>query len=124
MESSWLLGYGIKFLSNASVSVLFTKYSGGTDVNMDGSAIVVNPYNTPKTYNTSLDGDLDGLTNLKPMFETYLGLGWSRYICNETYHIDLAAGYDFDLLRTAKSALSDTRILSLHGFNFRFRFDF
>ncbi|MBM3208135.1 MAG: hypothetical protein FJZ57_05965 [Chlamydiae bacterium] len=63
--ANFLTGLKALWIGNhASVSVLFTKYSGETDVNIKGEADVVNPYNKPKSYNTSLDGDLDGFTNL------------------------------------------------------------
>lgn len=123
-ESNWLLGYGVKVLSNVSVSVLYTQYSGHKEETSVGFLETNNYGSKPYDYDNTKKSSYNGVKGIKPMLETYLGLGWGRYICNEQYHLDVAAGWDFDLLRLSKNTTSGSGNLGLSGFNLKFRFDF
>ena len=72
-DANWLLGYGIKFLSNVSASVLYTRYTESVDTTIVGSATVIGT-TLPLTSTPSANESNYG--TLRPIVEMYLGLGW------------------------------------------------
>jgi len=123
IDTSWLLGYGIKFLSNISASVLYTDYTATSDVGIFGDALDVFPFDAASRKQVSNYG------TLRPIVETYLGLGWGSYFCDNNFHIDLSVGYDFNVFwnhvtKPVLSGMDDVGSLYLHGVNVQLRFDF
>ncbi len=117
-KTSWHLGYGIKILGNLAGSVLYTDYN--MKAKRGGESSV-----------GSVSGTGKGLHNygtLRPVTESFLGLGWGSYLCNRYFHLDLSVGYDFnvywnyDMLYSAKSQKNGN--MYLHGMNIRGRYDF
>lgn len=125
-DSNWLLGYGLKFLSNLSASVLYTRYSGGYDYNSKGTGTLVG-----SSFSLASDVNVQesNYATLRPVLETYLGLGWGSYFYDDAFHADFSVGYDFNVhwnyvtsIELAGSKNSSN--LYLHGLNVQARFDF
>jgi hypothetical protein len=119
LDSNWLLGCGFKIMSNIAQSVLYTSYN--TKANESGTLESV------ETYSGSEKG-LHNYGTLRPVTETFLGLGWGSYFCGNRAHIDLSIGYDFDvywdynmLYATTSQTIGN---MYLHGANVQLRFDF
>lgn len=117
-ESNWLLGYGFKIMANIAQSVLYTSYN--THNTASGTVVT-----------TTFTGTQHGLHNygtLRPVTETFLGLGWGMYFCDNNFHLDMSLGYDFNvhwdynmMMATTGQALGN---MYLHGLNVQVRFDF
>jgi hypothetical protein len=118
IETSWLLGYGIKILANASLSTLYTRYNlYDEDSGTINESSISGVYHQLKSYGT-----------LRPITETYLGLGWGLYFCKNNFHLDLSLGYDFNVYWNYNMAFATTTQkvgnMYLHGMELRGRFDF
>lgn len=87
LDADWLLGYGIRFYGKTALDVIYTQYSK--------HFVMSNP-STPSTMN---DVNLHeyGVGALRPHSELELGFGWGSYFDNNNWHIDLSAGYDFQV---------------------------
>lgn len=117
-ESNWLLGYGFKIMANIAQSVLYTSYNTNATV----SATVAS---------TTFSGTETGLSNygtLRPVTESFLGLGWGMYFCDNNFHLDMSIGYDFNVHWDYNMAMATTGQtvgnMYLHGLNVQVRFDF
>ena len=103
LESNYLLGLGFRLFGDLSQSILFTRYSSLS------SDFLLGSYNT-----------------LRAVTDTCLGIGWNSYLGkNNKMHIDLTAGYDFNIHWnqhiTAEKLGGNVR---LQGLNLGMRFDF
>ena len=115
-ESVWLLGAGFKFLADLDVSILYSKFSGtktetdiGSVVTLVGGTVSVDSYvSTP----------VDKVSPVNPMLESFIGLGWGSYLVNNSFHVDMSAGYNFNIIRVTNGNLS------LHGLNIKLQFNF
>ncbi len=119
LNSSWLLGYGIKMLGNIAQSALYTSYNTS------------NSYNYIRSNGTSSSDSYLGLQNygtISPVTEAFLGLAWGSYFSNDNFHIDLSIGYDFNIYwnyNMAYTAYSQTEgNMYLQGMNAQLRLDF
>ncbi len=126
MDSNWLLGYGFKFLSNISASVLYTRYTENSTMTSTGDLTILG--NNPTITGTQTVA-INNYGTLRPVLETYLGLGWGSFFCDDSFHFDLSIGYDFnvywDYVTTASAAgVATPANLYLHGLNVQLRFDF
>lgn len=124
LDSNWLLGYGFKFLSNLSLSVVYTRYTERLEVETAGNASVI-------TIDVPLASDVDvkvkNYGTVRPILETFLGLGWGSFFCDDNFHFDLSVGYDFNVhwnyITNLGGSVPPTG-LYLHGLNVQARFDF
>lgn len=123
--AEYLSSYGIRFEGNFSASLLYTSY----DVNHSEDAASTGFNAGPYTASYS------DYTTIRPLLESGLGLGWGTYFCNQNYHIDFSADYDFKLLwsqNMMRKLLDDSLTgtspsssdLYLHGLTLKARFDF
>ncbi len=128
VESNWLLGGGCRIFGDAAMSLLYTYFD-------------VKHQNALKTLAT---GTIDELSDVKDEernsqvrsnLETALGFGWGTYFDCNSWHIDLALGYEFQYwinanenLRFVDAAAKGVHVtggdLALHGATFRLRLDF
>ncbi len=113
-DVNWLLGYGLKVMTNISGSFLYTSYN----VNIETTTNDVTVYgNYLHNYGT-----------VRPVTEAFLGLGWGSYLGNDHFHIDLSAGYDFNAYWNYNMLYSTTGqsvgSMYLQGLNIQARFDF
>jgi hypothetical protein len=120
------LGYGIKILTNISTSVLYTRYtsSGSADVDAEFDLL-----GTSVDLDITPSGGISNYGTLRPVLETYLGLGWGSYFCDNDFHFDLSVGYDFNVHWNYVTRLTDMGAINpgnlyLHGLNVQARFDF
>lgn len=125
-DANWLLGYGFKFLSNISTSVLYTRYTENSTVSSVGDITAFAA--TPSITSSSTLG-ISNYGTLRPTLEAYLGLGWGSFFCDDSFHFDLSIGYDFNVffnyVTTASAAGATTPAnMYLHGLNVQLRFDF
>ncbi|HLB53126.1 MAG TPA: Lpg1974 family pore-forming outer membrane protein [Chlamydiales bacterium] len=124
-NASWLLGVGLKVLTNVTSSLLYTQYSSNASVDALGSII----FGVPNTIDTELSLALNNLNTLRAASTAYLGLGWGYYFSDDRYHLDLAVGYDFNAYwNFVTDAVRATWLLPatlyLQGLNIKARFDF
>jgi hypothetical protein len=121
-SSSWLLGYGLKIMGSASLNLLYTSYiklttsTRGVISNINLANLVITQ---SKNYNT-----------VNPVGEAYLGLGWGTYFCDNSFHLDFTAGYDFkvfwgqNVINSLVNSNGSPGSMSLRGLNIQVRFDF
>ena len=91
LNGKLLLGKGLHLLAKADISILATHYKlkyfltdiGKTQTRQQQIYTRIDSHNS---YNY-----------LRPMLETMLGLGWGSYYLQDRYHIELAAGWDFNV---------------------------
>ncbi len=126
LDTNWLLGYGIKILTNISTSVLYTRYTSSASATVDAELDVLS---TPVDLSASPSGGISNYGTLRPVLETYLGLGWGSYFCDNDFRFDLSVGYDFNVhwnyvTRLTDMGTSNPGNLYLHGLNVQARFDF
>jgi hypothetical protein len=88
-NTSWLMGYGLKLLGNAAASVLYTRYT-------TWQTTLSGPISTSSTASVT-NSVSDPFNTLRAVTETSLGLGWGSYFCNDHFHIDFSASYDFNV---------------------------
>jgi hypothetical protein len=118
--SSFLLGYGLKFLSDLSASFLYTQYTlSGSTVGTGTVASVTRPLNSAYL-------GMHPSHVFVPITEASLGLGWGTYLCNNAYHIDLSAAYDINIFwnYAILGTQPEYQNMTLHGLNLQARFDF
>ena len=118
-DGNWLFGMGFRFTGRFANSLLFASYTtlgGHSNIN---DAVETHTYNTNGNYN-----------NVRAVTEAGLGLGWETYCCDDSFHFDLFAGYDFNafwnqnLLNLTTEQDGDPGSLYLHGLTVTARFDF
>lgn len=85
-NGNWHLGYGIRFIGDTSLSLLFTRY---TEVSQN--------VGNPETALPPSVIEYDNFDGLRPNLDLSLGFGWGRYLDCRRFHIDLAATYDFSI---------------------------
>ncbi len=124
VDSNWLLGCGFRLIGNIAGSIVYTKYStlDYKERNLVSESDVVDVSEEQKV--------------LRPILEFQSGFGYGMYFCNNAYHFDIAATYDFqhfwnqnayrnfvDNTAVGKS-FSNYANLYLHGLTLTVRFDF
>ena len=121
-DSHWLLGGGVKIMSRVSLSALYTSYVKlsstltGAVSNINIASLEIN--------------QTDNYDTINPIGEAFLGLGWGTYFCNNNFHLDLSAGYDFkvywsqNVLGSLVNSNGSPGDMSLRGLNIQVRFDF
>ncbi len=119
VDASWLFGKGLKLLANGSFSTLYTRYTVYAN-----SETVVNLGKKIK----GRQEELNNYGTLRPITETFLGIGWESHFLDDSFRIDLAIGYDFNVYwaYNMNYAVTDQKIGSmyLHGLNVHVRLDF
>jgi hypothetical protein len=106
VEGRMLIGEGFRLQSTLGASILFTQYthvSHSEDTFTDGGSSISYAFH-----------DYDCL---RAMAEANLGLGWGAYFCQNRYHLDLSATYDFNYLwnQNMMRILNDTNIFGIGG---------
>lgn len=77
IQSDWLIGKGIRFFGMGAGDILYTHYSS---LNTTGNVSVINR---------------PAFGTVRAHLELEFGLGWGTYLAEDTWHIDLSAGYGF-----------------------------
>jgi len=71
---------------------------------------------------------MDNYSSLRPITESFLGLGWGSYFSDNSFHLDLSAGYNFNTYWSWNVANvtygQNAGNLYLQGMNIQARFDF
>lgn len=124
-NGNWQLGYGIRFIGDSSMSLLFTRYTTLTQ-NVGSPDATLPPLVT----------NFNSFDALRPNLDLSLGLGWGRYFKCQKYHFDLAATYDFsifweqNMMRYLADLTTSARVdgaasnLYLHGLTLKTNFQF
>ena len=117
LETNWMLGFGLQIMANLSTSVLYARYN----LNNEGSATI-------SGVSTSFSGEtLHNVGTLRPITEAFLGLGWNRGFCDDSFRFALSAGYDFNVYwdyNMQGSVGANPGNMYLQGLNIQARFDF
>lgn len=126
VDSNWLLGYGLKILTNISASVLYTRYTQHSNLDLD---IFGDAFDTDFSFDSDSSISVPNYGTLRPVVETYLGLGWGSYFCDNDFHLDLSVGYDFNVYfnyvtHANQNGMGNGANMYLHGLNVQARFDF
>ncbi|MBM3199084.1 MAG: hypothetical protein FJZ58_07540 [Chlamydiae bacterium] len=118
-NADFLVGYGLKFVGNFAVSVLYTKYRWKRDLEV---AL------TGTSEDRTIHSDFfftQGPYNFLPITEAALGLGWGTYLCDNRFHLDLSVLYDVNVYWNYTTlGLIQAENMMLHGLNLGARFDF
>jgi hypothetical protein len=115
-DSTWMLGAGFSVLANIHTSVLYTSYVTNTDL--------TGTYGT-----TSFSGSINEFHNygtIRPVVESFIGLGWGMYFCDNSFHFDLSVGYDFNVYfnQHVLDLAQGSSNVYLQGLNVGLNFDF
>jgi hypothetical protein len=124
MDSNWLLGYGLKLLSNIAVSAVYTRYTQKTVAETKGELHMLT---LPVNISSSSQFTENNYGTIRPILETYFGLGWGSFFCKDRFHLDLSLGYDFNVFWNYATEFGGTVppvSMYLHGVNAQLRFDF
>ncbi len=91
-ESNWLLGYGTRFLGNASADILYTRFV----VHQDNKVVLHSSSGsaTPVKTNAAVSQTID---LLRAHADLEMGFGWGSYFDNNNWHVDLSAMYGFQI---------------------------
>ena len=116
LDLKWMLGYGLSILTNVHASFLYSSYgvslqTAGTYSGISNSGV----FNKYHNYGT-----------IRPVVESFLGLGWGMYFFDNKFHLDLNLGYDFNVYYD-QNLLGSSVIPSnvyLQGLNAALKFDF
>jgi hypothetical protein len=84
LGSCWLVGCNFRIFFNAAASLTYQKFDNSIKQSFVESS-----------FKTNAKGED---SNLTPIAELGLGLGYGRYFCNNQWHFDLTVGYDFNYL--------------------------
>jgi hypothetical protein len=128
IDMRYLVGGGFRFQGNFGGSLLFTQY---THISHRESTLSDGPTSFSGGVQVSSRND----NYLRAMAEADLGIGWGTYFCDNEYHIDFSATYDFNYLwgqNMMRHLISESNAfvtgvsgdLMLHGLELNARFDF
>lgn len=84
LNASYLLGCGVRMFGDVEADVIYTRYNAN-----------LNEQNTTGTQLISLKQN--GLSTVRPHANLDLGFGWGSYFRRNTWHVDLAASYGFQI---------------------------
>jgi hypothetical protein len=124
-QCHWLLGWGFRFEGDVAGSLLYTRYT-----------TLAHREDDPAAAGTILySADSNDSSVLRPMGDMEIGLGYGTYLNRQTYHFDLLATYDFNvmwgqnMMRELVNAFvfgetSEAGDLHLHGLTITARLDF
>jgi hypothetical protein len=87
MDTNWMFGWGLRFIGNAEVDLLFSRYHTHSDSE--------NEFNNAVTLETIMKQT--HINTLRPHVDLELGLGWGEYFCCHKWHVDLSATYGFQM---------------------------
>lgn len=86
LNGKWHLGYGLRFIGDASASLLYTRYTK-----------ITQNVQSPDADLLPLVLEIEDYDALRPNFDLSLGFGWGSYFGCRRFHWDLAATYDFSI---------------------------
>lgn len=127
VSGSCLLGNGFRIKADTALASLYTTY---TNIKHSENVVSTSPY--PGNIGVRVK---DGLHVMRPELEMSLGLSWGSYLCNEKFHINVYAGYDFNIFwnqNMIRTLMDETLVgiaanpgsLYLQGLNIQAVFDF
>ena len=86
IEGSFLLGEGFRIMGSMSGALVFTRYN-----NIKYFA------QTQAVGKPDLDLTAPAQNRVRSIADAAAGLGWGMYLCNQKYHIDFSATYEFQV---------------------------
>jgi hypothetical protein len=126
LDSSWMLGYGLRVYGVGSADLLYSRYNVSTSQAFTVSGVVTQQFKVKQHH----------IDYLRPHMNLEMGFGWGSYFDNNNWHIDLAASYGFQAFfdqnmtrhytngTTAASSTAPNGNLYVHGLNAQVRLDF
>jgi hypothetical protein len=129
LNSSWMIGKGLRFFGNGSADILFTKYS---HLSWHQNGTTAAGVTIPKGLSIV---EQHGANYLRCHLDLELGFGWGMYFANNRSHVDLSAGYSFQVFFAQNMfreftddityhSLTPNGDLYIHGARGTVRFDF
>ena len=119
-NTKWLLGAGFSFSANAAGSLLYQDFN----------------IHNKRTEVDNIFKEQRKFHQITPLFECLLGMGWGRYLTDNSWHFNLFTGYEFqyflnqnqmrkliDGQKTGKISTSAGDLM-LHGLTVTVRLDF
>lgn len=124
--ANWLLGMGFRLEGEMAASLLYTRFSRVK--HKENALSVLDTFQQFKSH-------YNRYNCLRPWAEGGLGLGWGMYTCEQGFHFDLCATYDFHYLwsqnmmrKLVDLSFSGSQAsagdLYFHGLTVTARFDF
>lgn len=132
LETNWAIGKGVKLYGNGAFDLLFTQYP---KLQLSQVGIPANPA-TPPPAGSRIKVTEKNDHHVRAHFDLEFGFGLGTYFANRKWHIDLTAGYQFQIFfdqnmfrafvddQTLGKADSPHGNLSIHGANGTLRLDF
>ena len=88
LDTNWHFGEGCRLFGNTAASLFYQRFKTNIElVRLDLEEPILNFLRTMK--------EKEGYFN--PNFEIALGLSWGSYFCDDSWHIDLSAAYEFHI---------------------------
>jgi hypothetical protein len=107
LNTSWLLGKGLRLFGNGSADILFTQYSH----------LNWNQTRTPSATGALSFLDQTDLNYLRCHLDLEFGFGWGMYFANGKSYVDLSAGYGFQVFFRQNMFRTFTDDVTLNSFN-------
>lgn len=128
LYSNWMIGEGFRIYGNGAGDILFTQYT-----KLKTTQPTTTSTGTPSTTFIVTQRKLN---TLRTHLELELGFGWGSYFDNNNWHVDLSAGYVFQVFYDQNmfrhfdndvhimNSTSPNGNLYMHGLTATARFDF
>lgn len=87
MNANWLLGWGFSIMTNIQTTLAYASYCTGADYS---GTLAANSFAGSAT-------DLHNYGTIRPIIESFLGMNWGMYFCDQSFRFDLRVGYDFNV---------------------------
>jgi hypothetical protein len=124
IATNWMIGEGFRLFGNGAGDILFTQYTRINNRETQGAV----PVNYTQT----------NLNTIRTHLDLEFGIAWGSYFDNNNWHVDLSAGYGFQvffnqnlsrqLVGTATTNVAHAIVpngnLYMHGLTASARFDF
>lgn len=126
LNTNWMLGQGLRLYGNGAGDILYTRY---TELSLHDI------HTTATTADSQGSIEQHNLDYLRTHLELELGIGWGSYFDNNNWHVDLSAGYTFQVFfnqnmfrrlcdANANSTFVPDGNLYIQGLTANIRFDF
>jgi len=89
LYTNWMIGQGFRLYGNGAGDILYTRYTSLKEND--------NEYSSDGTLIENFTSRQKNLGCVRTHLELELGLGWGSYFDNNNWHVDLSAGYTFQV---------------------------
>ena len=89
LDTNWMIGQGFRLYGNSAGDILYTRYTSlrENDSQSTSAGVLLESFVTTQK----------NLGCLRTHLELEMGIGWGSYFDNNNWHVDLSAGYNFQV---------------------------